>query len=119
MGKTTLVHKMVQDWAMNRGDGGHWLNQQFDVVILVRLGSLGKDQDLHSFLSTEIISAQDAKDLISHIVKTENQMKVLIVLHAFDETSYNKHFTELIKNQKLDQPIRNVTFLITYKQSVP
>ncbi len=117
MGKTTYLHRLVLKWASGEDEDGAWVNNEFDLIILIRLGDLREDGTLENFLEG-ILDPELASCLLNFALDYKNHDRVLLVLDAYDEMRHNKFFESLIVKRKLGKTaVRNLTLLISTRIS--
>ncbi len=99
------------------GEDGVWLNSEFDLIILIRLGDLGEGETLEGFLEG-ILDPEPASCLLNFALDYKNHDRILLVLDAYDEMRPNGYFKSLIEKRMLGEtPVRNLTLLISTRIS--
>lgn len=122
-GKTAYLHKLVLQWSQDKPEleewsqEHKWLNQQFPLLLLVRLGDVGPEDTLFDLLLPQV-GAQHLPAMRDHIMNEKNHSGILLVLDAYDEMPRNAYFNELIENHMLgNQSAKDITMIISTRIS--
>ncbi len=98
IGKTTLVSKMVYDWAVSA-----W--KMFSIVFLISMKIINPGDTIENIIvdknvTASLYSGEYEASQIKQLLKEHGQ-ECLLIFEGFDECQSNEHVMEIIKKTKI------------------